>query len=132
MKRLRDCSKGKTIDHVAAFSPYTGSWSRQHLLTPVEGEINPLVAPGSALYQAGNDFYAFSARRGTWGVLHLEGREEATATTSTTDIEVVQGNRLYVFSLKQGEWSKGVAVYLAPAAAGPNRHNPAAAQKTAR
>ena len=59
--------KGKTIDHVAAFSPYTGNWSRQHLLTPVEEEINPLVGPGSALYQAGNDFYAFSAQPGNLG-----------------------------------------------------------------
>ena len=70
--------------------------------------------------------------RGTWGVLHLEGNEEATATTSPTDIEVVQGNRLYVFSLKKGEWSKGVAVYLAPASVGPNRQEPAAAQKKVR
>ncbi len=113
--------KGKTIDHVAAFSPFTGTWSVQHLLKPVEGQINPVVGPGSALYQAGNDFYAFSARRGTWGVLHLEGHEEATATTSPADIEVVQGNRLYVFSLKHGEWSKGVAVYLPPSRPGPGR-----------
>ena len=69
--------KGKTIDHVAAFSPYTGEWSMQHLLKPVEEEINPVVGPGSALYQAGNDFYAFSARRGTWGVLHLEGQRRS-------------------------------------------------------
>ena len=104
--------KGKTIDHVAAFSPYTGNWSMQHLLKPIEGEINPAVGLGCALYQAGNDFYAFSAQKGSWGVLHLEGDEEATAPMSPTDIEVMQGNRLYVFSLKQGEWSKGVAIYL--------------------
>ena len=84
------------------------------LLKPVEDEINPVVGPGSALYQAGKDFYAFSARRGTWGVLHLEGQEEPTATASPADIEVMQGNRLYVFSLKQGEWSRGVAVYQQP------------------
>ena len=52
--------RGKTIDHVAAFSPYTGSWSTQHLLKPIEGEINPAIGPGCALYQAGNDFYAFT------------------------------------------------------------------------
>ena len=121
--------KGKTIDHVAAFSPYTGEWSRQHLLKPVEEEINPEVGPGSALYQAGNDFYAFSARRGTWGVLHLEGHEEATATISPEDIEVMQGNRLYVFSLKQGAWSQGVAVYVRPTLAKRRADDPAGARK---
>jgi RNA polymerase sigma factor (sigma-70 family) len=121
--------KGKTIDHVAAFSPYTGNWTLQHLLKPIEGEINPAVGPGCALYQAGNDFYAFSARRGTWGVLHLEGNEEANASLGPNDVEVMQGNRLYVFSLKQGEWSQGVAVYIPPARATPKREVPAGAQK---
>jgi RNA polymerase sigma factor (sigma-70 family) len=124
--------KGKTIDHVAAFSPYTGEWSRQHLLKPVEDEIYPVVGPGAALYQAGNDFYAFSARRGTWGVLHLEGDEEATATISPTHIEVMQGNRLYVFSLKQGEWSKGLAIYLRPAPAAPKSEEPTGVEKPSR
>jgi RNA polymerase sigma factor (sigma-70 family) len=120
--------KGKKIDQVAAFSPYTGAWSKQNLLQPVKEEISPLVGPGSALYQAGKDFYAFSARRGSWGVLHLEGDEEATATTSPTHIEVMQGNRLYVFSLKQGEWSKGVAAYLRPSTADTKRQVPKGAQ----
>ena len=121
--------KGRTIDHVAAFSPYTGEWSKQHLLKPIDEIINPVVGPGSALYQAGKDFYAFSARRGTWGVLHLEGDDEATATVSPEDIEVMQGNRLYVFSLKQGEWSKGVAVYVPPPSAKRKREEPAGVQK---
>jgi hypothetical protein len=124
--------KGKKIDQVAAFSPYTGAWSTQHLLEPVEEQINPVVGPGSALYQAGKDFYAFSARRGSWGVLHLEGNEEATATTSPTHIEVMQGNRLYIFSLKQGEWSKGVAAYLRPSAANTKRQAPKGAQNPSR
>jgi hypothetical protein len=121
--------KGKTIDHVAAFSPYTGSWNKQHLLKPIAGEINPAVGQGCALYQAGNDFYAFSAKKGSWGVLHLEGNEEAKAAISPTDIEVMQGNRLYVFSLMQGEWSQGVEVYLPPAAAASKSAGPAEAQK---
>ncbi len=122
--------RGKKIDHVAAFSPYTGdvveaaSCSSQSRKKSVQS-----IGPGGALYQAGNDFYAFSARRGTWGVLHLEKGDEATATTSPTDIEVMQGNRLYVFSLKQGEWSKGVAVYLRPSTASPKRTSPDGAQK---
>ena len=48
------------------------------------------------------------------------------AATSATDIEVMQGNRLYVFSLKQGEWSKGVDVYVPPSTGGTKREEPAA------
>jgi hypothetical protein len=121
--------KGKSIDHVAAFS---GGWAVQHLLKPVEGEINPLVGPGYALYQAANDFYAFSAKAGKWGVLHLEGGEEAKASPSDTDIEVLQGNRLYVFNLARGEWSKGVAIYLPPSRPGPGPAAPAGVPKEVR
>jgi RNA polymerase sigma factor (sigma-70 family) len=121
--------KGKTIDHVAAFSPYSGHWTKQHLLKPIADEINPVVGPGCALYQVGNDFYAFSAKKGSWGVLHLEGDEEAKAAISPSDIEVMQGNRLYVFSLMQGEWSQGVAVYVPPAPAAPKNAEPREAEK---
>ena len=69
--------KGKSIDHVAAFSMYTGMWSKQPLLKPVEEKIDPMIGPGCALYQSGNDFYAFSGRTGKWGVLHLEGDTKA-------------------------------------------------------
>ena len=103
--------KGTKIDHVAAFSMYTGEWSPQHLLKPVAGQITPMVVPGCALYQAGNDLYAFSARPGKWGVLHLVGDSAVTAMLSTHDISVYHGNTLYVFNLKHGQWSKGVAVY---------------------
>jgi RNA polymerase sigma factor (sigma-70 family) len=106
--------KGKSIDHVAAFSSYTGEWSAQHLLKPAEEQMVPVIGPGSALYQSGNDFYAFGASKGTWGVLHLEGDEKAEAAISPTDISVYQGNRLYIFGLKQGEWSKGVEMRLLP------------------
>ncbi len=106
--------QGTAIDHVAAFSKYTGQWSEQPLLKPVDGVIQPIVGPGSALYQAGNDFYAFSAQRGKWGVLHLEGEAKAGGTVSSNHIQVMQGNRLYVFGLKYGEWSPGVAVNLRP------------------
>jgi hypothetical protein len=118
--------KGKSIDHVAAFN---GGWAVQHLLKPVEGEMNPAVGPGSALYQADHDFYAFSVKAGKWGVLHLEGGEEAKAAMSPTDIEVLQGNKLYVFSLARGEWSKGVAIYLPPSRPGPGARAPASVPK---
>ncbi len=111
--------KGKTIDEVAAFSSYTGEWSTQRLLKPAEEQMFPVLGPGAALYQAGNDFYAFSAKTGTWGVLHLEGKEEGTSALSPTDVSVFQGNRLYVFGLKQGKWSKGVEMRLLPAPTGP-------------
>ena len=106
--------KGKAIDHVAAFSKYTGEWSEQRLLKPVDGVIQPIIGPGAALYQAGNDFYAFSAQKGRWGVLHLEGEAKASGTVSTNHIQVMQGNMLYVFGLKYGEWSPGVTVNMRP------------------
>jgi RNA polymerase sigma factor (sigma-70 family) len=109
--------KGKQIDRVAAFSPYTGDWVGQNLLKPVSDEITPLVGLGWALYQAGNDFYAFSSRRGSWAVLDLKGDEPASVAFSEGDIEIMQGNRLYVFALKQGEWSEPVEVYAPPQAA---------------
>ncbi len=86
--------KGKTIPSVAAFSPYLGRWFEQKLRQPVDEEINPAIGPGWALYQAGNDFYAFSSRKGGWSVLHLDGKEPASVSTSPQDIEVMQGNRL--------------------------------------
>ena len=66
----------------------------------------------------GNDFYAFSAATGKWGVLHLEGDEKAQAVLSPSDVQVLQGNKLYVFGVKGGEWSKGVAVKLLPSRKG--------------
>ena len=104
--------KGKAIDHVAAFSRYTGKWSIQHLLRPAEERISPYLLPGGAVYQVGNDVYAFSARQGSWGALHLEGAEKAQVALSVNDIDVLQGNRLYVFSLKNGRFSDGVDVNL--------------------
>ena len=38
--------KGKSIDHVAAFSPYTGNWSMQHLLKPIAGRDQSGGRPG--------------------------------------------------------------------------------------
>jgi hypothetical protein len=117
--------KGKAIDHVAAFSMYTGTWSRQHLLKPVEGKISPIVGPACVFYQVGNDFYAFSARPGKWGVLHLEGDAKSTGMLSTHDISVLQGDKMYVFNLKRGEWSQGVAIYRRPSQPHPPRIAPA-------
>ena len=101
---------------------YTGTWSKQHLLKPVEGKIGPMIGPGCALYQSGNDFYAFSGLTGKWGVLHLEGDAKSQGMISTHDISVQQGNKLYVFSLKHGEWSKGVAINSGHPS--PIRHDP--------
>jgi len=115
--------RGTEINHVAAFSAFTGEWHMQHLLLPIKTmvggnavieEISPAIGPGSVLYQAGNDFYAFSSQKGAWGVLQLDGSEKAKAQMSSTDIEVLQGNRLYVFSLRLGKWSQGVATNLRP------------------
>ncbi len=106
--------KGRTIDQVAAFSRQTGEWKVQRLLKPAEDELAPYLSPGGAIYQVGNDVYAFSARTGTWGVLHLEGEEKPRVAIYPTDIEVLQGNRLHVFSLKHGSFSPGVEINLKP------------------
>ncbi len=121
--------KGKSIDRIAAFSPFSGNWAGQTLLKPVQDELNPAIGPEWALYQAGNDFYAFSSRKGFWSVLHLDGDEQAVVATSAEDIEVMQGNRLYVFALKHGEWSKPVDVYQPPSAASSKSEKPADVQK---
>jgi hypothetical protein len=106
--------KGKSIDQVAAFSRYTGKWSIQRLLKPAEDGINPRVGPGAALYPVGNDIYAFSSRRGTWGVLHLEGGGQPNVALYGNHIEVLQGNTLYVFSFMHGRFSSGVDVNPRP------------------
>jgi RNA polymerase sigma-70 factor (ECF subfamily) len=101
--------KGKTIHQLAVFSGRLGMWVKQDLLKPVEERISPVVGmDGHVLYQAGNDFYAFSARNSMWGVLHLTGEGEAKAAVSQGSIYVMQGKLLYVFNLNLGMWSKGV------------------------
>jgi RNA polymerase sigma factor (sigma-70 family) len=106
--------RGNTIDQLAAFSAYTGEWSIVQLTKPVQKTIWPIVGPGSALYQAGNVFYAYSAAKGVWDVLALPADDQAKATAAVGPnyIQVQQGNHLYVFSLKHGNWSKGVAMKL--------------------
>ena len=121
--------QGKTIDKIAVFNSQFGLWVEQRLLQPVEGEINPIVLGGNVLYQAGNDFYALNERRLGFVILHLEGTEEATVSFTYWDIEVMQGNRLYVFSPKIGEWSKGVDAYRRPIPDSPDRDQPAQAGK---
>jgi hypothetical protein len=107
--------KGKKIDRVAAFSKYIGEWRTQQLARPAEDELTPYVLPGGAVYQVGNDIYAFSATTGTWGVLQLEGEEKPKVSYSPKDIEVLLGNKLYVFSLKHGgTFTPGIEVNLKP------------------
>ena len=63
--------KGETITEIAAFSATTGEWATQRLLKPVKEQISPVVGPGCALFQEGNNVYAFSAQKGHWDVLSL-------------------------------------------------------------
>jgi RNA polymerase sigma factor (sigma-70 family) len=121
--------KGKTIDQIAVFSAEFGIWIKQRLLRPVEGEISPYIFGGFVLYQAGNDFYALTAQRPRFGILHLEGAEQTTVSIGTADIEVMQGNRLYVFSPKTCLWSTGVEVHVPPAAASPRGEETPAAHE---
>jgi RNA polymerase sigma factor (sigma-70 family) len=117
---------GKTkVGTVAAYSPETGEWYSYELVNPVHGGISPMIGPDSALYQAGNDFYAFSALAGKWGLLRLPADQKAIAAITQKFIEVRQGNRLYVFSVKPGKWSKGVAISTRfPGAVKQGRPNP--------
>jgi RNA polymerase sigma factor (sigma-70 family) len=115
--------QGKSaIGTIAAFSAYTGEWSLFNLEGPHPDSIAPAIGPGSALYQVGNDFYAFSALAGKWDLLPLPAEPKARASISEKHIKVQQGDRLYVFGLKPGKWSKGVTMKLPPAK--PDKPNP--------
>jgi RNA polymerase sigma factor (sigma-70 family) len=100
---------GETITEVAAFSATTGEWATQRLLEPIKEQISPVVGPGCALYQEGNNFYAFSARLGLWDVLVLRDGEKPRAILSTSYITVQQGDQIFVFPFKQAKWSKGIS-----------------------
>jgi RNA polymerase sigma-70 factor (ECF subfamily) len=100
--------KGATIFEVAAFSATTDEWATQRLLRPINKQIAPVIGPGCALFQEGNNFYAFSAQKGRWDVLSLPDQEKLRAQLSTTDITVQHGDQIFVFPLKQARWSKGI------------------------
>jgi RNA polymerase sigma factor (sigma-70 family) len=110
--------KGETINQLAAFSAYTGQWSTVKLVEPVHEAIAPAVGPGSALYQAGNTFYAYSAQKGAFDVLRVpaasKDNEKPLSSLGRKHISVQQGDRLWIFSLKHGKWSEGVTMKLPP------------------
>jgi RNA polymerase sigma factor (sigma-70 family) len=102
--------RGKAIVQLAAYSAATGEWSTIKLAKPVEGPVNPTVGINCAIYEIGNDVYAFSGDKGAWDVLRLPENESAKPISSLSQhfITVTQGTRLYVFSVKQGKWAEGV------------------------
>jgi hypothetical protein len=107
--------QGKQIEEVAAFSAQRRAWATQRLRKPVQDDLVPLIGPTYALYQAGNDFYAFSDSTGRWDVLSLpEGAKVKIddSRSDSSDIMVLQGHTLYVFDTAFGKWSKGVAIKL--------------------
>lgn len=110
--------EGESIEQLAAFSAETGKWSTIQLAEPVHDAISPVIGPGSAVYQAGNTFYAFSAQKGAWDILRLPKDPNANAkpraSVAQTYVCVQQGDRLYVFSLKHGRWSEGATMKLRP------------------
>ena len=91
----------------------TGEWSTVQLVEPVHETISPAVGPGSALYQAGNSFYAFSSQKGAWDVLQLpparSPQEKPRSSLSPKYISVQQGNQIYVFSLEARQVVAGAA-----------------------
>jgi hypothetical protein len=107
---------GESIKELAAFSAHTGEWSTVQLANPVHETIAPAIGPGSALYQAGNDFYAFSSQKGAWDVLRLPAgaspQEKPRSSLAPKYISVQQGDRIWVFSLKHGKWSQGATMRL--------------------
>jgi hypothetical protein len=113
---------GESIKELAAFSAYTGEWSTVQLAEPVHETISPAIGGSSALYQAGNDFYAFSSQKGAWDVLRLPAgaspQEKPRSSLAPKYISVQQGDRIWVFSLKHGKWSQGATLRL-PAAKKP-------------
>jgi hypothetical protein len=104
--------QGKVIEEVAAFSAQTRAWSTQRLRKPVQDDLVPMVQPQFALYQAGNDFYAFSVLTGGWDVLSLPEGAKIKIDVAQADIMVLQNNVLHVFNTATGKWSKGVAIKL--------------------
>ena len=78
----------------------------------MKDDLVPVVSDGYALYQAGNDLYAFSTSDGRWDVLSLSGAEKPKVDLYGGDIMVLQGNKLYVFDVLVGKWSEGVAIKL--------------------
>jgi RNA polymerase sigma factor (sigma-70 family) len=104
---------GPRVRELVAFSPYEEpTWLTQPLSEPVNDEIVPTIGHGAALYQIGNDFYAFSAAAMRWGVLHLPGKTKPRYGVRPEAILVQQGELLFVFNTKFGTWSEGVAVKL--------------------
>lgn len=101
--------KGEAITEITAFSATTAEWATQRLLNPVKEQIAPILSPGCALFQEGNNFYAFSAQKGLWDVLSLRDGEKPRASLTTTYITVQQGDQIYVFPFKQAKWSKGIS-----------------------
>jgi len=101
--------KGEAITEIAAFSATTAEWATRRLLNSVKEQIAPVLSPSCALFQEGNNLYAFSAQKGLWDVLSLRDGEKPRAMINTTYITVQQGDRIYVFPFKQAQWSKGIS-----------------------
>ncbi len=101
--------KGESIAEIAAFSATTGEWATQRLLKPIKEQIVSRVCQSCALFQEGNNFYAFSAEKGQWGVLSLPDGESLVPVSPRTGIMVQQGDQIFVFSVKWAKWSKGIS-----------------------
>jgi RNA polymerase sigma factor (sigma-70 family) len=104
--------QGKQIEEIAAFAGQIKGWSTQRLRKPVQDDLVPIVGPHFALYQAGNDLYAYSDAVGGWDVLSLPESAKPKIDVMGPDLMVLQDNILYVFNIVTGKWSKGVAIKL--------------------
>ena len=96
------------VGTIAAYSPDTGEWYSYELANPVQS-ISPTVGTDCAV-PSRERLLCLQAPAGKWDLLRLPADQKAMGTISEKFIEVRQGNRLYVFGVKPGKWSKGVAI----------------------
>jgi hypothetical protein len=100
---------GDRITQVAAFDPKTAEWYTQTLREPAQGQVQPVVGSGLAVYAVGHRVYAFSPTSHKWGVLELKEGSQPTPILYSKFATVTDGDRMYLFSPKTAQWTEIVA-----------------------
>ena len=97
---------GPAVRELAVFS---GKWHIQTLREPISGEFVPNLQDGRSSFTRWETTSMRSASQAQkWDALHLAGNEEPICGSRKRRSSVQQGDMLYVFRPKLGEWSKGV------------------------
>ena len=92
---------GKTL---YGYSVFTGTWEGVNVINPDKVPVEPVVGGGVAYAVVGSRVYAFSAARGHWEVLELQGVAKPRLFVGDR-IRVDVGTRIHVFSGPAGKWS---------------------------